>query len=135
MWWRNNRLLPNLLPAVRAPAPIPALGLLPVDLDHVGVIAGFTQQVFAEVLGPRPVEPLATDWVAGAGDDDHVETLVGLDERVHQAQGIRRMDVVVDVAVHEQQLALEVLGDLGILVDGVLAVSYTHLTLPTIYSV
>ena len=46
--------------------------------------------------------------MAGAGDDEQVEALVGFDQRVDQTHRVRRMDVVVDLSVDEKQVALEV---------------------------
>ena len=54
-----------------------------------------------------------------ARQDQHLETLVGADEGIHHADGVARVDIVVHVAVHEQQVALEVLGQGLVLVHAV----------------
>ena len=58
--------------------------------------------------------------MALAGEEEEVEAFIGLDERVGQPDRVARVDVVVDVAGRQEQVALEVLGDLGVLLDGVL---------------
>ena len=45
---------------------------------------------------------------------EHVEAFVGADQGVDHTQRIARMHVVVDVAVHEQQVPLELACDLGV---------------------
>src|SRR5438128_10270136 len=55
------------------------------------------QQVIGEEL-PRPlreVRLIIGERVALAGQDQHVEPLVGLDERIDQPHGVRRVHVVV----------------------------------------
>src|SRR5206468_11880618 len=46
--------------------------------------------------------------------DQHVEPLVRLDEGVDQPHGIRRVNVVINLAVHEQQGAFQVGRQLGV---------------------
>src|SRR5690606_4779306 len=74
------------------------------------------EQVLGEVLEHALPEVLVrgAEAVARAGDDQHVEALVRFDERVDQAHRVRRVHVVVDLAVHEEQLALEVGGEFGV---------------------
>ena len=55
--------------------------------------------------------------MAHARQDEEVEPLVRLDQRVRQPKRVRRVDVVVDVARRQHQVALQVLGQLGILLD------------------
>ena len=57
--------------------------------------------------------------MALAREDEHVETLVGADQGVDHADGVGRVDVVVDVAVHQHQMAFQVGGDLRIGLDAV----------------
>src|SRR6202035_3299054 len=52
--------------------------------------------------------------VAFARQNEHVETLVRLDQCVDQAHGVGRMDIVVDFAVHKEEGALEIGGQLGV---------------------
>ena len=54
-----------------------------------------------------------------AREDEHIETLVGADQGVDHADGVGRVDVVVDVAVHQHQMAFQVGGDLRIGLDAV----------------
>lgn len=46
------------------------------------------------------------EGMALSREHHHVETLVGVDERVGHADGVAGMDVVVDVAMHEHQMSL-----------------------------
>jgi hypothetical protein len=58
--------------------------------------------------------------VTDTRNHDHVEPLVRLDERVHQPHRVRRVHVVVDLPGRQQQMALQILGQLGVLLDAVL---------------
>src|SRR5207302_7092222 len=49
-----------------------------------------------------------------AGQDQHIEALVGFDEGVHQADGVGGMDVVVHVAVDQEKVAPEIGRQLGV---------------------
>ena len=80
------------------------------------------EQVLREVVDAPPEHVVAhrREAVALARQQDEVEALVGADERVDHAVRAGRVHVVVDVAGDEQQLALQVLGDVLVLVDVVL---------------
>ena len=49
-----------------------------------------------------------------ARQDEHVESLVGADQGIHDTDGVGRMHIVVDVPVHEEKVPLEVAGDFRI---------------------
>ena len=66
---------------------------------------------------PHPIREIRlgdSEAVAGAGDDEQLETLVGFDERIGQPHRVRGVDVVIDLAVHQQQVALQVPGQFGV---------------------
>ncbi len=75
-----------------------------------------TQEVLGEELplALGEVARVLTVSVTFAGDDQHVEALVGFDEGVDQAHGAGGVDVVVHVSVHQEQVAFQVLGQLGV---------------------
>ena len=94
---------------------------LRIDFRHIDPLIEIAQQPAAEIIGADPEEiirigPVA---VALARQDELIEALVGLDQRVRQPHGVGHVDVVVHVAGGEQQVALQVLRELGILVDGI----------------
>ena len=74
------------------------------------------EKVEGEVVDEPPVEIFVhvAEAVALAGEDEHVEAFARPDERIDDAEGVGRVDVVVDVAVHEEQVALEARGYLGV---------------------
>ena len=47
--------------------------------------------------------------MAHAREDEHVEALVRLDQRVREAVGVGRVDVIVDVPGDQHQVPLQVL--------------------------
>ena len=59
--------------------------------------------------------------------DKHVETLVRADESIDHADGVRRMHVVVNVAVHKHEVAFQVLGNLRVGLDGIYECSISGL--------
>ena len=69
------------------------------------------QQMPDEEVPPPalPVRPRARP-VPAAGDDDQVEILVRLDERIHHLHRRRRVDVPVQLADRQQQFPLELVG-------------------------
>ena len=75
-----------------------------------------------EVVAAQPVHVArhGRERVADAGQDEHVEALVRLHERIGKAIRVRRMHVVVDVTRDQHQVALQVLGQFRVLLDVVL---------------
>ena len=66
---------------------------------------------------------------------EHIEAFVGADQGVDYTQRIARMHVVVDIAVHEQQVALELACYLGVgayVVDERRVSLFAHLLLDTV---
>ena len=51
------------------------------------------------------------------GEKEEIETLVGVDEGICHADGVARMHVVVNVAMHEHKMPFEVACNLGIRAD------------------
>ena len=80
------------------------------------------EQVPREVVAAQPVHVARhrLERVAHAGQHEHVEALVRLDQRIGQAIRVRRVHVVVDVAGDQHQVALQVLRQLRVLLDVVL---------------
>ncbi len=87
-----------------------------VELRYVDRMLALAQKVFGEVVGQLPEEVLVhrAEAVVLAGQDEHVEALVGLDKGVDHAYRIARVDVVVHVAVHQQQVPFQARGQLGV---------------------
>ena len=97
-------------------------GLVVVHLRDVRLPAlGVADQPLGVVVGKAPEEIFihVAEAVALAREDEHVETLVGADQGVDHADGVGRVDVVVDVAVHQHQVAFQVGCDLRIGLDAV----------------
>ena len=71
------------------------------------------------MVNQSPVEILIhiAKAVALRGQIEHIETLVGANQGVHYARGVARVDIVVNLAVYEQQVALQLLGNLGVAAD------------------
>src|SRR5690606_32673800 len=99
---RAGRAFENLRRrAPRQPPVLPPLRrlllLLDLELDDVRAPPVVAQQVLHEVLRPQP-EPVVAhvaEPVALAGEDEEVEALVRLDQRLGHAERARRVDVVV----------------------------------------
>ena len=70
--------------------------------------------MLAEEVGHLPEEVLVLGFeaVAVTGEIEHLEALVGADESVNHAGGICRVDIVVHVACHQQQVTFEAAGKL-----------------------
>jgi hypothetical protein len=97
------------------------LRLVAIEFPHIDALVEIAQQVLAEVIGadPREVLRFRPVGVPLSGQDHEIEALIGFDQRVGEPQRIAGVDVVIDIAGRNQQVALQVLGDLRILVDGV----------------
>ena len=69
----------------------------------------FAKQVLAEEVGHFPEEVFvhSLEAVALAGEYKHLKAFVGADESIHYACGVGRVNVVVHVACHQQQVSLE----------------------------
>ena len=83
-----------------------AAGLSFRDVD--GLFA-FTAQVFAEVVHKTPVEVFVhvAEAMSLVREHEHVEALSCLYESVDHSCGVARMDIVVNVSVHEKKMSLE----------------------------
>ena len=93
--------------------------LLLDDLRDVCIVRRGAEQMLREVIDATPEDVVRhrAEPVADARQQHEVEALVRADQRVNHAIGPRRMHVVVDVAGDQQQLALEILGDVLVLLD------------------
>ena len=87
---------------------------LPLRNVHLGLAA--VDKVIGKVVDHAPVEVFVhvTETVALLRQHEHIEAFVGADQGVDHTQRIARMHVVVDIAVHEQQVPLELACDLGV---------------------
>ena len=72
-----------------------------------------TQQVAHEVVpsAPRHVERRAPIAVVLVGQKQQIKILVGLDEFVHHQQRVVRRNVVIQRAVRQQQVSLQILSE------------------------
>ena len=63
------------------------------------------EKVERKVIDHSPIEVLVhvAEAVALLRENKQVETLVGADEGIHHAEGIARVNVVVDIAVDEHR--------------------------------
>ena len=79
------------------------------------------EKVERKVIDHSPIEVLVhvAEAVALLRENKQVETLVGTDEAIDDAEGIARVNVVVDIAVNEHEVALELAGYLGVSLDAV----------------
>lgn len=86
---------------------LPALGVADQPL---GVVVGHApEEIFIHVA-----EAVTLAW-----EDEHIEPLVGADQGVDHSDGVGRVDVVVDVTVHEHQVTFQIAGDLRIGLDAI----------------
>ena len=78
-------------------------------------------QPLAIVIGHAPEEILihVAETMTLAREDEHIETLVRTNEGIDYANSVRRMNVIVDVAVHEHQVSFQVGSYLRISLDRV----------------
>ena len=72
-----------------------------------------------EVIDESPVEVFVhvTEMVALFWEDEHIEALACTDQCVDHTDGVARVHVVVDVAMNEEQVTLEVLGNAWVGLD------------------
>ena len=92
-----------------------------LSLGYVNLRLSAVEQIVGEVINHAPVEIFihVAESMALCREIEEIEALVGLDECVGHTDGIARMHIVVDIAVYEHQMSLEVAGDLRIGVYGV----------------
>jgi len=113
---------------------VAALFLVPAYFHHVHLVGVVPYQVTAEIIRLEPEKVLGhvAETVPLARENEEIETLVGLDQGVGQADGIAGMHIVVDVAGTDQQAPLEIAGYLGVLFDVVLEndISFVILDFP-----
>ena len=70
----------------------------PVAHEMEGVVVGhFPEEVFVHVAETMPL----------AWKDEHIESLVCAYERINDADGVGRIDIVVDIAVNQQQMTFQ----------------------------
>src|SRR5262249_727408 len=77
--------------------------------DHLVPRRRFATGEIANEIVPQPSNAVRRKCVRRVGKDDEIEVLVRLDQCIHDAERVRRMNVVVHVARREHQLALEIL--------------------------
>ena len=84
--------------------------LLDIDL----ALLCFAKQMLAEEVGhlPEEVLVLGLKTVAVAGEEEHLEALVGADEGIDDACGVCRVHIVVHITCYQQQVSLETPGKL-----------------------
>ena len=82
---------------------------------------GVTDEPLGVVVGHAPEEIFVhvTEAVTLAREDQHVEPLVGSNQSVDHADGVGRVDVVVDVPVYKHQVAFQIGCNLRIGLDAV----------------
>ena len=61
------------------------------------------QQMFDKIITDQIIEISDRESVIGTGDYHHIEALVGPDQCIGQPQRGRRMDIVVQFPVYEQE--------------------------------
>ena len=70
----------------------------PVAHEMEGVVVGhFPEEVFVHVAETMPL----------AWKDEHIESLVRADECINDADGVGRIDSVVDIAMDQQQMTFQ----------------------------
>ena len=93
---------------------LPRLWLVATLFQFVPAGGIYAQEVLDEEVGAFVFAEVFAHGVVGAGDEDELEVLVGLDEGVDDLVGGGGIDVVVLFADEEHELALEVLGVLDV---------------------
>ena len=80
-----------------------------VELWNIGSALTVAQQVLREVVGHTPEEVLVhiAETVTLAWEKEHIEALVCTNQRINNTQRVTRMNVLVDIAVNQQEVALE----------------------------
>ena len=70
----------------------------PVAHEMEGVVVGhFPEEVFVHVAETMPL----------ARENEHIESLVCAYERINYADGVGRIDIVVDIAMDQQQMTFQ----------------------------
>lgn len=65
------------------------------------------QQMLDKIIADQIIEIPDRQSMIGAGDYHHIEALVGPDQRIGQPQRGRRMDIVVQFPMYEQERSPE----------------------------
>ena len=73
-------------------------------------------QVFREVVNQTPVEVFVhiAEAMTLLRKHEHIETLAGTNQCIDYTHGITRVYIVVNITVNQQQVSLQVLGNLRI---------------------
>ena len=90
-----------------------------LSLRYVNLLCATIDKIVREVVNQTPVEILVhiAKAVALRRQVEHIETLVSANQSIHYARCISGVNVVVNLAVNEQQVALQLLGNLGVAAD------------------
>ena len=87
-----------------------------LSLRYVNLLCATIDKIVREVVNQTPVEILVhiAKAVALRRQVEHIETLVSANQSIHYARCISGVNVVVNLAVNEQQVALQLLCNLGV---------------------
>src|SRR5438477_9486559 len=92
----------------------------PVLVDFKVAGRAHAEKVSNEIVPPSPHQiQIATFAVIHVGNDEHVEVLVGLNKRVGKPHRLDNVDVIIDVAVLDQQPSLEPVGHRDVRLFGI----------------
>ena len=110
-----------------------------LSLRYVDLLGATIDKIVGEVVNQTPVEILVhiAKTVALCRQIEHIETLVCTNQSIHYARCISGVNVVVNLAVNEQQVALQLLGNLGVtanLIDECSVTLLAHLLLYAVVS-
>ena len=88
-------------------------------MRYINLLCATVNQVVGKVVNQTPVEILVhiAKAVALRGQVEHIETLVGANQCIYYTRCISGVNVVVNLAVNEQQVSLQLLGNLGVAAD------------------
>ena len=87
-----------------------------LSLRYVNLLCAAINQIVGEVVNQSPVEILVhiAKAVTLRRQIEHIKTLVGTNQRIYYTRCISGMNIVVNLAVNEQQVTLQLLGNLGV---------------------
>ena len=88
-------------------------------MRYIDLLCATIDKIVREVVNQTPVEILVhiAKTVALRGQVEHIETLVGANQCIYYTRCISGVNVVVNLAVNEQQVARQLLGNLGVAAD------------------
>ena len=88
-------------------------------VDRLGV--ALVDKMLGEVIHQTPVEILVhiAEAVTLCWQIEHIETLVGANQSIHHARGVTWVYVVVNLAVYQHQMTLQVACNLWVALDAV----------------